>query len=219
MIKNGQIFLRVLCAFAVQMLFLGLILLPIATPSTALDQNLAVQVLAEMNLARTKPDTYAGFIRELRGRFKGKTYSLPGSTNRVQTSEGISAVDEAIKFLSRQPPLTPLRWSNGLASAAAELAEEQGRSGTTGHGEQSQGMQERIERYGKWRGQIGENIGYGPQKPRDMVMQLIIDDGVINRGHRKNIFSTAFKTAGVAWGLHPRFGYMCVINFAGGFGD
>lgn len=194
------------------------ILFSIAIPSTALSQNLPQQVLTEMNLARTEPKTYAGFIREFRDRFKGKTFSLPGSANRVQTSEGISAVDEAIKFLARQSPLSPLMWSNGLAAAAAELTEEQGRSGTTGHyGKQSRGIQERVERHGKWRGQIGENIGYGPKEPRDMVMQLIIDDGVPNRGHRKNIFNTAFSTAGVACGPHPRFGSMCVIDYAGSF--
>ena len=202
-----------------KILFCIVIMLSIATPSAALDQKLAGQVLAEMNLARTKPNVYAGFIRELRGRFHGKTYSLPGSTIRVQTSEGISAVDEAIRFLSRQPPLKPLTWSKGLAAAAAELATEQEGSGATGHGKQSRGLQERIERHGTWRGQIGENIGYGPKEPRDMVMQLIIDDGVPNRGHRKNIFNPAFNTAGIAWGLHPRFGNMCVIDFAGGFSE
>lgn len=192
--------------------------LAVTTPSAALDQEPARQVLAELNLARTAPHTYAGFIREFRGRFKGKTYSLPGSTTRVQTSEGVGAVDEAIRFLSRQKPLPPLNWSDGLAAAAAELAEEQGRSGTTGHYDaQNQGIRERIERQGKWSGQIGENIGYGPPEPRDMVMQLIIDDGVANRGHRKNIFSAAYRTAGVAWGPHPRFENMCVIDFAGYF--
>jgi uncharacterized protein YkwD len=193
-------------------------LLAFAAPATALDQNLDTQVLAEINLARTEPRTYAGFLRKFRRQFRGKYYVLPGSTTRMQTSEGARAVDEAITFLSRVKPLPPLTWTDGLAAAAAELADEQGRSGATGHaGRQSHGVQERIERHGKWDRRIGENIGYGPTGARNMVMQLTIDDGVPDRGHRINTFSTDFKTAGIACGPHPRFGSMCVIDFASGF--
>jgi uncharacterized protein YkwD len=194
------------------------LMLLLTAPAAALDQGLAGQVLAEINLARSAPHSYAGFLREFRGLFHGKYYLLPGSTTRMQTHEGVKAVDEAIKALSRQKPLSPLAWSDGLAAAAAELAEEQGRSGGLGHnGSQSHGMQERIERHGNWLRSIAENIGYGPTDARNMVMQLIIDDGVPGRGHRKNTFSAALDTAGVACGSHPRFGSMCVIDFAGGF--
>lgn len=194
------------------------VLLVLAAPAAAMEQNLAGQVLAEINLARSQPRTYAGFLREFRTLFHGKYYLFPGSTTRMQTAEGTKAVDEAIKVLSRQKPLPALAWSDGLAAAAAELAAEQGDSGDTGHtGRHSHGMQERIERHGKWERSIAENIGYGPTDARNMVMQLIIDDGVPGRGHRKNTFSVAFDTAGVACGSHPRFGSMCVIDFAGGF--
>ena len=195
-------------------------LIALSAPATALDLNLGKQVLAEINLARTEPRAYAGFLRELRRQFRGKYYLQPGSTTRIQTSEGVTAVDEAIRYLSRSKPLPPLTWSEGLAAAAAELAEEQGGSGATGHtGRQSHGVRERIERHGKWDRKIGENIGYGPKGARNMVMQLIIDDGVPDRGHRINTFSTDFTTAGVACGPHPRFGSMCVVDFAGGFRD
>jgi len=194
------------------------LLLSLAAPASAVEENLAVQVLAEINLARSAPRTYAGYLRELRGRFRGKAYLLPDSSSRVITLEGKGAMDEAIRYLSRQKPLPPLGWSDGLAAAAAELAEEQGRSGATGHvGRQSRGMKQRIERHGRWERQIAENIGYGPKSAREMVMQLIIDDGVKGRGHRKNIFTKEFTTAGVACGPHPRFDTMCVIDFSGGF--
>lgn len=194
------------------------LLLSLAAPAFTQEENLSRQVLAEMNLARTAPSTYAGYVREFRGRFRGKFYLLPGSNSRVTTVEGKRAVDEAIKYLSQQKPLPPLAWSDGLAAAAAELAEEEGRSGATGHvGRQSRGPKERIERHGKWERVIGENIGYGPKGARLMVMQLIIDDGVKGRGHRKNIFTKGFTTAGVACGPHPRFGSMCVIDYSGGF--
>lgn len=194
------------------------VLLALAAPAIALEQSLAARVLAEINLARSEPHVYAGFLRELRGRFRGKSYQLPDSTTRMQTSEGIKAVDEAIKFLLRQKKLPPLSWSDGLAAAAADLTVEQGRSGDTGHvGRESRGMRERIERHGQWERSIAENIGYGPEDPREMVMQLIVDDGVPGRGHRKNTFGTAFTVAGAACGPHPHFGSMCVIDFAGGF--
>jgi uncharacterized protein YkwD len=136
----------------------------------------------------------------------------------MQTREGVPAVDEAIKYLVKQKPLPPLSWSPGLAAAAAELAEEQGESGATGHiGRQSRGPQERVERHGKWERQMAENIAYGPTDARSMVLQLIIDDGVRNRGHRKTIFTPALGTAGVACGSHPQFGSVCVIDFAGAF--
>lgn len=192
--------------------------LALAAPAAALDQNLARQVLAEINLARSEPRTYAGFLREFHGLFRGKYYLLPGSAVRMQTSEGVKAVNEAIRYLERQKKLPPLGWSDGLAAAAADLAEDQGRTGDTGHdGRQSGGMRERIEKQGRWEKSIAENIGYGPADARSMVMQLIVDDGVPSRGHRKNNFGTDFNVAGVACGVHPLYGNMCVIDFAGGF--
>lgn len=196
------------------------VLLALAAPAAALDASLAKQVLAEINLARSEPRTYAGFLREFRRLFQGKIYMLPGSNTRMHTKEGAAAVDEAIRYLSRQKPLPTLTWSDGLAAAAAELAEEQGESGGLGHnGSRSHGVQERIERHGKWDRQIAENISYGPKDARGVVMHLIIDDGVKDRGHRTNTFRPALRTAGVTCGSHPRYGGMCVIDFAGGFSE
>lgn len=184
----------------------------------ALEDKKARQVLAEMNLARTNPHAYAGYLREMRRSFKGKLYRMPGTSVLLQTREGVAAVDEAIRFLKRQKPLPALVWSPGLASAAAELVREQTGSGATGHrGRQSGGMRERVERHGTWEGRIGENIAYGPFDARLLVIQLIIDDGVPDRGHRKNHFSPAFGAAGAACGTHPDFEEMCVIDFAGRF--
>ena len=196
------------------------LLLALAAPASALDEALARQVLAELNLARTAPRAYGGYLREFRSRFRGKSFLLPDGTTRVRTVEGRGAVDEAIRYLSRQRPLPPLSWSDGLAAAAAELVAEQGRSGATGHvGRRSRGPKERIERHGRWERQIGENIAYGPKGARDMVMELIVDGGVKGRGHRKSIFTPSFTTAGVACGPHPRYGTMCVMDFAGGMDE
>lgn len=185
----------------------------------AAEENLARQVLAETNLARTEPGKYADFIRESRNYYDGKIYRLPGEDTLIKTHEGVSALDEAIEFLGHQKPLPALDWSQGLAAAAAELVREQSRTGRTGHvGKQTGKMQERIERHGTiLQGIMGENIAYGPSDPRRLVMQLIIDDGVPDRGHRKTMYNAQFESAGVACGPHPDFGTMCVMNFAKGF--
>ena len=179
--------------------------------------DMAREVLSEINLARTRPDEYADFLKNFRRTFRGKLYRLQERTF-VDTEEGVAAVDEAIAFLARQQPLESLSWSPQLARAAAELVRESGHTGDTGHyGRRSGGPSQRIEKQGEWKGRVGENIGYGPTDARLMVMQLIIDDGVPDRGHRKNIFSRDFRLGGVECGPHSRYRNMCVIDFASGF--
>ncbi len=173
-------------------------------------------VMEEMNLARTEPLIYAEYLKEFRNNFEGKFYRLPGMVTVIETNEGVVAVDEAIKFLGSQKPLPALNWSQGLADAAAELVEEQGESGATGHnGLKSGGILARAKRHAIKGRMIGENIAYGPSSARGMVMQLLIDDGVANRGHRKNQFNPNFDRAGVFCGTHPRYETMCVIDFWG----
>lgn len=196
----------------------GIILLVMVARTEGADfKQFATQLLAETNLARTDPNRYIANLRELRRHFEGKFYRMPGSGATIVSNEGVAAVDEAIGFLSHQRPVSPLTWSQGLADAAADLVREQGQTGETGHKGRSGDMQGRIERHGAWLKHIAENIGYGPDTARLMIMELIIDDGVPDRGHRKNIFNRSFTVAGAACGPHPRFRSMCVMDFAGRF--
>lgn len=187
-------------------------------PAVALEEDFARQVLAEINLARTEPFTYAGFLREFRTQFQGNSYLIPGSDTAVQTSEGVAAVDEAIDFLAKRKPLPPLAWSAGLAAAAAEQVLEQGKSGATGHKTEGKGgIRGRVKRHGIAEKKIGENIAYEQDSSaRGMVIDLIIDDGVHNRGHRKNLFDPTFAKVGVSCGSHPIYETMCVIEFSSG---
>lgn len=176
-----------------------------------------LEVITEMNLARTKPAEYAKFVEAHLRRFDGDKMFRDGGVN-IMTQEGTAAVKEAIEFLKKAKPLPPMTPSEGLALAARDHANDTGPQGLTGHkGTDGSMPHERIQRHGKVTSTSGENISYGPDEARSIVMQLIIDDGVPNRGHRKNIFSPQFKTAGVAMGKHKKYGTMCVINYADGF--
>lgn len=192
-------------------------LLALTMAAQAASADLARQMLEETNVARTNPRRYAAYIKEFRGQFAGKAYRVPGTYNMVVTSEGVAALDEAAEFLSRQRPVPALSWSPGLAGAAADLARAQARSGATGHNGSSGDLRGRIEKHGSWQTSIAENISYGPDTARMVVMGLIIDDGVSDRGHRKNIFNGTFKTAGAACGPHPLYRTICIMDFAAGF--
>lgn len=192
------------------------LLLPLPLRAGAGD-DLARAVLAELNAARANPRAYAGHLRVYRSQFSGKYHIPPGTRIRYVTKEGPKAVDEAVRLLESQQPLPPLAWSDGLSRAAAELNREQARTGALGHGSGKMEMRARAERVGRWQSTIGENISYGPDDARRVVMQLIVDDGVPDRGHRKNIFAPDFRVAGIACGPHPVFETSCVIDFAGWF--
>ena len=174
-------------------------------------------VVAELNLARKDPKGYMKFLREYRILIHNGVYEQPGEIG-VQLQEGTRAVDEAITFLERQKPLGSLTASKGLSAAAKAHAVDQGRSGATGHsGADGSSPFDRMNRFGKWQETSGENISYGSGDARGIVIQLIVDDGVASRGHRANIFGTAFKVVGVGVGPHPRYGTICVQDFAGAY--
>ncbi len=178
--------------------------------------SVGAAVVREMNLARQHPEIYAGYLEELRGRYQGRNLVLPGRTV-IRTREGVGAVDDAIRFLRRARPLAPLAFSEGIARAAAEHVAEQagGGMGHRGLGRSNPG--ERMNRHGTWTGRWGENIAYGKSTAREIVIALIIDDGLRARKHRKNIFNPAFGVAGAAVGPHARYRTVCSIDFAGGY--
>lgn len=193
-----------------------LLLLLCCAPARADSGELAKLVFAETNAARQNPQRYAAHVREFKKSFVGRGYRVPGTLDLVLTTEGTAALDEAVRFLSRQRPLPALSWSAGLAAAAADLVREQSGSGETGHGG-GVDIRKRVERHGAWRSSLGENISYGPDTARQVVLGLIIDDGVPGRGHRKNIFDPSYTTAGAACGPHPNYRTICVMDLAGGF--
>ncbi len=103
-----------------------------------------------------------------------------------------------------------------MSKAAADHCAEQA-NGSTGHNGRSGSPADRVAHYGSWSTLWGENVSYGKRTARDIVLALIIDDGLRGRKHRKNIFNPTFSVAGAAFGPHARYGSVCSIEFAGGY--
>src|SRR4029078_1893411 len=93
-------------------------------------------------------------------------------------------------------PQAPLALSPGLCLAAADHCREQA-GGAMGHyGNHGSEPGNRIRRYGLVSQGCAENIAYGHHTAREIVLALIVDDGVRGRGHRKNIFHPTYNWAG-----------------------
>jgi uncharacterized protein YkwD len=174
-------------------------------------------VVHEINMARTAPKDYASLLEQRRKYYDKKILRLPGETP-ILTKEGVRAVVEAIRFLRSMKSIHSLTPSKGMSSGAKDHVKDQGSSSASQHkGSDGSQPSDRVNRYGTWEKSIGENISYGSHQARDIVLSLIIDDGVPSRGHRKNIFNPDFSVIGVACGPHPAYRMVCVITFAGGY--
>jgi uncharacterized protein YkwD len=172
-------------------------------------------VLLEINMARSDPKKYAKlYITPKLAFFQGNLYTdSEGYT--VRTFEGARSVNDCINALNRAKAVPPLLPERGLSLAARDHAVDMGKSGRRGHrGGDGSAPARRISRYGKWDVSCGENIDYGYATGREIVLRLLIDDGVSNRGHRRAVMSSKYAKAGIAAGPHKRYRHICVIDYA-----
>jgi uncharacterized protein YkwD len=190
---------------------------PLRPPAPAFPKS--ADILAEINLARTNPTKYATYLEAMRTQFTGKTFKRPDGVDIV-TTEGVAAVDEAIRFLRAAKPLVAFQLSNGMSRGAADQATDLALNDRTGHlGSDGSSPEERCGRYGRLveNTDVGENIAYEGATAREIVIGFIVDDGTENRGHRRNVFSSSYKIAGVGRGSGANVLAVYVVTFANGY--
>ena len=171
-------------------------------------------VILEMNKARTNPSLYAElYITPRTKKFDGKVYN-----GTLMTNEGVAVVNECISYMKKAKALPVLNPEKGLSLVAQQHSSTQGETNQAGHtGVDGSTPFTRIEKCGTYK-TAGENISYGAMSGRDIVVQLLIDDGVSSRGHRKNIMNKDFSSTGVGYTKkHKAYGSVCVITYAGGY--
>lgn len=111
-----------------------------------------------------------------------------------------------LKKVKNLPPLDP---EEDLYKAALEHAETSGKRGTTGH----QRFGKRYDPLMKNYNEIGENLAYGYRSAPDILIQLLIDEGIPDLGHRKNLLNPNFNSIGVAIESHKKYRFNCVMSF------
>lgn len=176
-------------------------------------------VLDEINNARQNPQRFINYLEDYRKKFNGLRFSDPNGKS-IKTAEGVTAVDEAIEFLRNLSPLEPLQMNEGLnKSANLQLGDLTTNPALEHIGADGSSFDQRIERFGKAKGKLGENIAFRRHSAREIVLLWIIDDGISSRLHRLNIFDSKFKIAGVAYGKGIDDKGLCVLVLAGDFSE
>ena len=159
-------------------------------------------VIDEINFARTEPKEYV-------------TQRLSPSVLDVskKSESYIAALEELTDRMLRMEAVPGLTPASGLNKCSAEWVKISGPEGYVGH---EKTIASRFKKYCTYVS-FAENCSYGYSTGKDIVIALLIDDGVEDRGHRNNILNPAYKNIGAAIGPHKKYGTMCCIDFAYGY--
>ena len=98
-----------------------------------------------------------------------------------------------------------------LYKIALGHAKISGKNGTVGH----QRFNERFKPVMKKYNRVAENCGYGYDDAVEIVLELLIDQGISSLGHRKNILNPIYNSIGVSIQDHKDYRTNCVMDFGG----
>ncbi|CAN5139304.1 CAP domain-containing protein [soil metagenome] len=157
------------------------------------------EVIRLVNYVRTQPAQFA------------EQYLLP---LKNESADALECYNE-LKNASPQKGLLPCK---ALSLSSRDHALEMGRTGKVGHFSVSgKSPGDRVKKYARFDGPwIGawENCSYGLEDPLDIVLQLLIDENIPDRGHRKNILNENIALIGVSIENHKTYGINCVMDMA-----
>jgi hypothetical protein len=117
------------------------------------------------------------------------------------------------KDLNTLPYLEPLSANKTLYEAALRHARASGKSGQVGHRSSAGTFEQRLSPLQSHFTVLLENCDYGSEEAIDIVMNLMIDEGITDTGHRTNMLSKQVNSVGVAISEHRTYRYNCVQVF------
>ena len=171
------------------------------------------------NQIRKDPQSYIQKLKECLNHFRDKIYHQPGE-DPIQTYEGKDAIEEAIRFLKNQKPVKELEYSKKISKACKDHVNDIGPKGLTTHeGSDGKNISDRIEKYCEWDGAAAESIDFGFKNPENIIINLLVDDGVKERYQRKNLFHPDLHYIGIGIGPHKDYGICSVIGYTKGIRD
>lgn len=166
------------------------------------------QMLQEINFARAYPKVYAKIISKYLADESNSAFGLNNDTYNA----GI----ELIKELNALTSLSILQPSQCVYNAAKKHGLDSQKRGFFDHqGSDGSMPWDRILKECKDYKSGSENgAGNSSESPRPAVIQLLLDDGISSRGHRRNLLDQKWKYCACFRYPDKTYGYQWVQNFA-----
>ena len=174
------------------------------------------EVIVEINKIRRNPKSYIPILEIYLDNFEGNVLKRPDKNEYIETQEGPSAYKEAIEFLKNQKPIKELIFDEEASKVASTYAKILSQIGELDRNEDEIKIEERVLKYIDYDFALSECIDYGGSTGEEVIVNLLVDDGVKFRTHRENLFSNKFQYFGIAVGPHPEYEICTVIDY---FGD
>ena len=176
-------------------------------------ERIKKEVITESNRIRRNPKWYIPILEKYLENFDGNVLTIPEKEECIETQEGPSAYKEAIEFLKNQKPIPELEYNEEISKISLDYANSISK---TGELESDNAIENRLAKYIDWDYAVSESIDYGGTTGKEIIVNLLVDDGVKLRNHRENIFNKKFLYFGVAVVPNEEYEYCTVIDY---FGD
>ena len=173
------------------------------------------RLIQEVNDLRRNPATYADKLLKNKQYFEEGTniWKNPKTKTRIKTEEGPAAYDEAAEFLNNQAmSRNELDPSKGLNKIALEFLTEFQKDINS-----KVGIEEVVEKYGKFTGNFRRLVQLGSQTPELAVISLVVGDGDKTRSYRDALLLENLNKIGVAHGEHKDYKHCSVIVICNDF--
>jgi len=128
---------------------------------------------------------------------------MPVGYSKLNRSTGYyTSLIKTLKSSNSKQALIP---SQTLRNSAFCFARKQGQTSKIGHDRSGTGCPDNN---------TAENCQYGMNRGLDVVMRLLIDENVPSLGHRVNLLSANYKSVGVGFATHMKYGHVTVQEFS-----
>lgn len=124
----------------------------------------------------------------------------------IQLEDGIDSIVKAIEYIYKKRPLNSLTFDEKLSLAAKEKVEElsiynkikkQAKKEDEINLNTAVSLSKRIDKYYEWNKQCSESLIYSLDTAKNVILNLLIDDGNISKRNRNNLLNEDSQFLGI----------------------